>query len=202
MSTPGTTTSADVAGDPFAGPKVMGDDGEFHAQDEAVDLSGTPWEGWLALGFFWILGLTVFYQFFTRYVMNDSASWTEEIARYLLIATVFIGAAVGVAKNNHIQVDFFYQHLPAGLTRWLARVVDALRIAFFAAAVVLTAQMMLRLGSNTRMTIIDLPMNIVYGVCLFGFAAMLVRSVWVLRVHLQRGFTVLERPESTMEDRA
>ena len=27
------------------------------------------------------------------------------------------------------------------------------------------------------MTIVDLPMNIVYGVCLFGFAAMTLRSV-------------------------
>ena len=58
-------------------PKVMGDDGEFHAQDAAVDLSGTPAEGWVALGFFWVLGLVVFYQFFTRYVLNDSAAWTE-----------------------------------------------------------------------------------------------------------------------------
>ena len=81
---------------------VMGADGEFHAQDEAVDLSGTPVEAWVALGFFWLLGLTVFVQFFTRYVMNDSASWTEEIARYFLIATVFTGAAIGVAKNNSI----------------------------------------------------------------------------------------------------
>lgn len=56
---------------------------------------------------FWALGLTVLYQFITRYVFNDSAAWTEEIARYLLIATVFIGAVIGVAKNNHIQVDFF-----------------------------------------------------------------------------------------------
>ena len=60
-----------------AGPKVMGDDGEFHVTDEAVDLAGTPIEAWAALGFFWLLGLTVFYQFFTRYVLNDSAAWTE-----------------------------------------------------------------------------------------------------------------------------
>ena len=205
MQAPSTSTTAAagaaaVTADPLGGPKVMGDDGEFHAQDEAVDLSGTPPEAWLALGFFWLLGLTVFYQFFTRYVMNDSASWTEEIARYLLIATVFIGAVVGVAKNNHIQVDFFYRHLPATLTHWLSLVVDVLRILFFGAAVILTVQMMLKLG-NARMTIIDLPMNLVYGVCLVGFCAMLLRSVWVMRVHLQRGYTVLERPESTMEDR-
>jgi TRAP-type C4-dicarboxylate transport system permease small subunit len=182
-------------------PRVMGDDGEFHAQDEAVDLSGTPIEAWVALGFFWALGLTVFYQFFTRYVMNDSAAWTEEIARYLLIATVFTGAVIGVIKNNHIHVDFFYRHMPARMARVLSTVVDVLRIAFFAAATVLTVMMMLKLGSNSRMTMIDLPMNWVYGVCLAGFAAMAVRSVQVALIHRRRGYSVLERPESTMEDR-
>ena len=182
-------------------PQVMGDDGEFHAQDEAVDLSGTTVEAWIALGFFWVLGLTVFYQFFTRYVLNDSAAWTEEIARYLLIATVFIGASIGVAKNNHIQVDFFYRHMPAAMGRWMARLVDVLRVLFFATAVGLTIQMMLKLGT-ARMTIVDLPMNLVYGVCAFGFAAMFARSIWVLRVHMKRGYTVLERVESTMDDRS
>jgi TRAP-type C4-dicarboxylate transport system permease small subunit len=182
-------------------PQVMGKDGEFHAVDEAVDFSGIPWEAWVALGFFWTLGATVLYQFVTRYVMNDSASWTEEIARYLLIATVFTGATIGVAKNNHIQVDFFYRHMPAGMTFWLSRLVDVLRILFFAAAVGLTIQMMMKLGSTTRMTIIDLPMNLVYAVCLAGFAAMFVRAIWVARIHWARGYSVLERVESTMEDR-
>lgn len=182
-------------------PQVMGDDGEFHAQDEAVDLSATPVEAWVALGFFWILGATVFYQFFTRYVMNDSAAWTEEIARYLLIAVVFTGATIGVIKNNHIQVDFFYKFMPRPLARAMATLVDILRIAFFAAAAVLTVMMMLRLGSNSRMTMVDLPMNWVYGVCLLGFAAMAVRSVQVALFHRKRGYTVLERPETTMDDR-
>lgn len=182
------------------GPKVMGDDGEFHAQDEAVDLSGTTFEAWVALGIFWTLGGVVFYQFVTRYVLNNSASWTEEIARYLLIGTVFVGAAIGVAKNNHIQVDLLYRWLPAPLGRAMALSVDVIRIAFFATMVVLTAQLMMKMDSY-QMTIIDLPMNIVYGVCLFGFVMMALRSLWVMKVHLQRGYSVLERPESTMEDR-
>ena len=183
-----------------SGPKVMGDDGEFHATDEAVDLSHTPLEAWAALGLFWLLGATVFYQFFTRYALNNSASWTEEIARYLLIGVVFVGASIGVAKNNHIQVDLLYRYLPAPAARALAIAVDVLRVAFLALMSLYTLQMMQKMGSY-QMTIIDLPMNIVYGVVLFGFVAMTLRSLWVARVHWQRGYTVLERPESEINDR-
>jgi TRAP-type C4-dicarboxylate transport system permease small subunit len=180
--------------------KIIDEEGHFHLEDEAVDLSDTIFEGWVALGFFWLLGLTVFYQFITRYVFNDSASWTEEIARYLLIAVVFVGATIGVAKNAQIQVDFFSRHMSAAMGRWLSRAVDVLRVAFFASAVVLTGEMMLKLGSNTRMTIVDAPMNIVYGVVLLGFAAMTFRSLQVALVHWRRGWSVLERPMTTLAD--
>jgi TRAP-type transport system small permease protein len=183
-----------------AGPKVMGDDGEFHATDEAVDLSKTPFEAWAAVLLFWALAGVVFTQFFTRYALNNSASWTEEIARYLLIGVVFVGASIGVAKNNHIQVDLLYRYLPAPVCRMLAIVVDLVRIAFLGAMTVYTVQMMQKMGSY-QMTIVDLPMNIVYSVVLFGFAAMTLRSIWVMKVHWQRGYSVLERPESMMEDR-
>jgi TRAP-type C4-dicarboxylate transport system permease small subunit len=181
-------------------PKVMGDDGQFHATDEAVDLSHTTLEGWVALGIFWLLGATVFYQFFTRYVLNNSASWTEEIARYLLIGTVFVGAAIGVAKNNHIQVDLLYRYLPRPVGRVLAIVVDVLRIAFFAAMAVLTVQMMIRM-SGQMMTIVDIPINVLYGVCLFGLVMMALRSIRIAAVHWRRGYSVLERPETTIDDR-
>ena len=180
--------------------KIIDEEGHFHLHDEAIDLSDTIAEGWVALGFFWLLALTVFYQFVTRYVFNDSASWTEEIARYLLIAVVFVGATIGVAKNAQIQVDFFYRHIPAAMGRWMSKAVDVIRVLFFVAAVVMTVQMMLKIGNQTRMTIVDLPMNIVYGLCLFGFAAMAWRSVQTARIHWRRGYSVLERPESTLAD--
>ena len=167
----------------------------FGEADDAVDLSDTIPEAWLALLFFWALGLTVLYQFITRYVFNDSAAWTEEIARYLLIATVFVGAIIGVAKNNHIQVDFFYRFMPQGLSRSVSLLTDVLRVALLATASYLTWLLMQKMG-NYQMTIVNLPMNIVYGVVLLAFVLMTWRSVWVMRRHWQQGYSVLERPEN------
>ena len=175
-------------------PHVMGEDGEFHAQDEAVDLSGTPLEGWVALGFFWVLGLTVFYQFFTRYVLNDSAAWTEEIARYLLIAVTFLGGAMAVRRGTHIQVDFVYRFIPRTAGRVMSTFVDAVRIAFFGYAVWLTWLLIDRIGTQ-RMAVIELPIGLVFGAMLIGFALMFGRSLQVAWRHWHQGYSALERPE-------
>ena len=179
---------------PPAGDKVLDDEGHFHATDAPIELGHYVIEDWIALGFFWLLGLCVFYQFFTRYALNDSASWTEEIARYLLVATVFVGAAIGVAKNNHIQVDLLYRWLPRGAARVLATAVDLLRLAFCGAMVVYTGLMMQRMV-GMQMTVVDLPMNLLYGTVMFGFAAMTWRSALLLKLHLRRGWSILENPE-------
>src|SRR5262245_2719108 len=178
---------------------VLDKEGHFHVEDAPIDLSHYLIEDWLSLGFFWLLGLCVFYQFFTRYVMNDSAAWTEEIARYLLISTVFVAIAASVRRTRHIHVDFLYRIIPASAGRVLSTAVDVMRIVFFALAVGLTVQMMMRMGS-LQMTIIDLPMNIIYGICALGFAAAVVRSAQVAIENWRRGFSVLERPEHAIEE--
>ena len=178
---------------------VLGDDGQFHVTDAPIELSHYVIEDWVALGFFWLLGLCVFYQFFTRYVMNDSAAWTEEIARYLLMSTVFVGIAAAVRRTRHIHVDFLYRLLPASAGRVLSTVVDIGRMVFFVIAVGLTIQMMSRMGA-LQMTIIDLPMNLIYGICGLGFAAAAVRSVQVAIENWRRGWSLLEQPEHAIEE--
>lgn len=179
---------------------VMNAAGEFEVHDEAVDLSPYRLEDWLAFAFFWALALVIFYQFFTRYALNDSASWTEEIARYLLIAVAFIGAAVNVRKNNHVQVDFFYRFLPRAVNRAMSTAVDVLRIAFLAYCVWLTYLLMTKIGGQ-RMAIVDLPMGLVYGCVAAGFALMAYRAVWVAIANWTRGASVLEKPELADEAR-
>jgi len=173
---------------------VMTDSGEFNVHEEAVDLSDTIAEGWVALGFFWLLAITVFYQFVTRYVFNDSASWTEEIARYLLIAVAFVGAAINVRKNNHIQVDFFYRLLPRIVNRVMSTLVDVLRILFLGYCVWLTIALIRKIGGQ-RMAIIDWPIGILYGFVVAGFVLMTYRAIGVGIANWKRGASVLERPE-------
>ncbi len=173
---------------------VLGEDGQFHVTDAPIDLSGHGWEDWLALFLFWVLAIVVFIQFFTRYALNDSAGWTEEIARYLLISTVFIGASISVRKNNHVQVDVFYRFMPHLMARTLSTAIDAVRVLFFAYTAWLTWVLLGKIGSS-RMAIIDLPIGIVYSFVLFGFVMMTYRAIIVAIQNWRQGFSVLERPE-------
>jgi TRAP-type C4-dicarboxylate transport system permease small subunit len=180
---------------------VLGADGRFHAVDEEVRLSVYGWEDWIVLAVFWALAVVVFYQVFTRYVLNDAAGWTEEIARYLLVAVTFLGGAMAVRRNTHIQVDFVYRFLPAAAGRALSIFVDVVRAAFLGYAVWLTWLLMAKIGSQ-RMAIVELPIGLVFGAMLAGFALMFGRSLQLAWKHWRRGYSVLERPDTLQEDKA
>ncbi len=160
-----------------------------------VDLSGYAFEDWLALGLFWAMCLAVFVQFFTRYVLNDSFAWTEEIASNLNVALVFVGSAMCVRLSRHIQVDFLYRYLPPRAGRLLATGVDIVRVAFFAYGAVLIWRFM-DIVADEQMTTIALPKNLAYAFVFAGFVLMFFRSLLVAVANWRRGYSVLERPEA------
>jgi TRAP-type C4-dicarboxylate transport system permease small subunit len=165
-----------------------------------VDISGhnAP-EDWLALGLFWLMCAVVFLQFFTRYVLNDSFAWTEEIARYVLIAVIYVGTAMCVRRNRHIHVDFIYRLIPAGAGRALSTFVDVLRIVFFAYATWIMWKLMAIIGSD-EMTMIKLPMNVIYYFVVGGLAVSALRSVQVAYENWRQGYSILENPEAYMDE--
>ena len=166
----------------------------FEEQGPEVDLKGYAVEDWAAFAIFWLMTFAVFLQFFTRYVLNDSFAWTEEIATYCLVAIVFIGAAMCVRLGRHIHVDFLFRYLPEGVARALATAIDVLRTLFFAYAAYLVWSFMSLIEGET-MTTINLPKNLVYGAVCIGFVLMFVRSIQVSIENWRRGYSILERPE-------
>jgi TRAP-type C4-dicarboxylate transport system permease small subunit len=165
----------------------------FEEAETPVDLSGHSLEDWLALGLFWVMCGAVFLQFFTRYVLNNSFAWTEEVAIYCLVAVVFLGSAMCVRTSRHIHVDFLYRYLSPPLGRVAALGVDIVRIGVFSYLAWLVWRYA-ALISDESMTTIDFPKRPLFLLVCASFALMALRSVQVFIGNLKRGYSVLERP--------
>lgn len=51
-------------------------------------------------------------QVITRYVLNNPSSWTEEVARLLLVWATFIAVGAAAAKEEFLAVDVLLERLP------------------------------------------------------------------------------------------
>ena len=149
------------------------------AKDEEVIIEHHP-EDWIAFALFWSLGFIVFLQFFTRYVLNDSLSWTEEIARYGLMSLAFIGGAVVTRKKAHIAVELLSNLMkPSPVRSALLGLVDFVTLGFIGLLAFFSVTIIERMHSQ-RMTVFELPMSIVYGVVGLGCFMMLARQIQVV----------------------
>jgi TRAP-type C4-dicarboxylate transport system permease small subunit len=165
----------------------------FDEAEVSDDISGHGPEDWLTLGIFWVMCGCVFLQFFTRYVLNNSFAWTEEIAIYCLVAVVFLGSVMCVRLSRHIQVDFLYRYLPPLPARIMATLVDLTRIGVFG----YLAWLVWRYSAiihDERMTTVDFPKTPLFMLVFSAFVLMALRSAQVMLGNLGRGYSILERP--------
>ncbi|MBY5968850.1 TRAP transporter small permease [Halomonas denitrificans] len=153
--------------------------------DDAIRKGDVGLEDYLTLVVFWLLALDVFVQFFSRYVLGNSLAWTEEIARYLLVAVGFLGSAMAARKGSHIAVEFFYRYLSEPVARTMWTLVDLVRIAFLGMLAWITWQLAGR--TNSMMVSIDLPKSLLYYVVFVGVVLMLVRSIQLAIRHWKTG---------------
>jgi TRAP-type C4-dicarboxylate transport system permease small subunit len=59
-----------------------------------------------------VLVLDVLWQVFTRFILNDPSTWTEELAVFMLIWVSLLGAAVALNRGAHLGIDYFVGKLP------------------------------------------------------------------------------------------
>lgn len=168
-----------------SGPPVGGRVGRLLGgqQTRLVDLPGL-----IAL---WALAVIVFLQFFTRYVLNDSLAWTEEIARYMLILAAFLGAITVTRKGGHIFLEFFYRYLPLAAGKGLAVAMEAVCCLFY--GTMAWAAVLLALKTKTKMASAEIPKSLLYWSVAASLALMALFSLlWLYRKLRQRPEEVLE----------
>ncbi len=153
---------------------------EFAFEDEKTDLSDISWVDAPGILMFWLLAIIVFLQFFTRYVLNNSLSWTEETARYFLILVCFLGSVSAMRRGSHIMIEFFIRALPPWLGKAMAVVSALITVVFLAAMTWIGVE----LTQKTRQKMISLPVpkSWIYWVCVVALGAMAIyAAMWLWR---------------------
>lgn len=67
-----------------------------------------------------------------RYLTTAGLTWTEELARYLMIWAALLAVSIGVARREHVAVTFICDMLPKLPRRLLLIGFDLIAFGFFA----------------------------------------------------------------------
>lgn len=77
---------------------------------------------YVLVGMVAVMTLIIIVQVFLRYLFLYSLSWSEEVARYLMIWVSFLGASLALKYGLHIGVEFVVSRLSSRTKRWVSLV--------------------------------------------------------------------------------
>lgn len=124
-----------------------------------------------------LLVLDVWLGVLARYVLPVSITFTEELARYLMIWMALLAISSAVVHRQHIGVGFLFERFPAGLRRWLSLGFSLIGCGFFVVLAYYGSGMVERAMNRSTM-IFGLPRG--YAVAAVPVAALLAAVQLVL----------------------
>ncbi len=61
---------------------------------------------------------------FFRYVVRQPLSWSEEVARYLMIWAASLAVSIGIMRKEHIGITFLVDRFPSSVQKYIAVLVN------------------------------------------------------------------------------
>lgn len=117
-------------------------------------------------------------QVVSRYVFNQSLTWTEELSKSLMVWTTFLVAPWALRNGAHVAIDLFQEALPgrlrfavelaiSGLVLWILAILFRESLGFVAR------------GMTSRMATLPVTTGLVYAIIPASFAAMILAGAEV-----------------------
>ncbi len=110
-----------------------------------------------------VMTLLVLYQVFTRYVLNSPAAFTEELVRYFLIWTGFIGAAYAFITREHMCLVLVRDSLKPEKKRILMTFIDVLILVFAIFVITIGGFKLAMSAQKVFSALLGIPRSLVYA---------------------------------------
>ena len=128
----------------------------------------------------------IFAQVVTRYVLHVSLSWSEELARYLLMWLAMLSAAYGFKVKAHFALVFLVKRFPAGARNVVSAAVSflvcALLCVFVLKAVEITWSVREQVGPATGLSkAVPYASGVAGGLLMLYYVALNAWRDWLAR---------------------
>ncbi|TCJ13480.1 TRAP transporter small permease [Rubrobacter taiwanensis] len=137
---------------------------EAARQEREEEAALPPLFRWLDIGFksllvalFCVLILAVGANVAGRYLFGFSLAWADELARFLFIWIIFVGAALAFFRGEHISVTYLVERLPRRLAYALG-IVKNLLVLVILLVILLGAWQVMTVRPGTS-ALLNVPLN-------------------------------------------
>lgn len=125
-----------------------------------------------------IMSVLIVVQVIFRYALNNSLSWSEEIARYLFIWLIYVGISLGVKTKKHIAVEAIAAMAPERARKYFDLCADILFLIFVLLALFYGTQVIQMIAESGQLSpAAHIPMQLIYAAPVIGFFLTLIRLV-------------------------
>ena len=128
---------------------------------------------------FFMLVVTVFANVIFRYFFESTIDWSEELARFLLIWLIFIGAMNALFENEHMVMDYFIQLFQEKITGALKLIADLFSLAATIALTLGGLELAIK-NLNWYSPVLNIPygyVNMIVPICSSLMAVIILRKI-------------------------
>ena len=108
-----------------------------------------------------VMTVMIFLQVIYRYVLGESLSFSEELARYMFIWSVAMGSALALRTRSHIGVEILVERLPASMAKPAKVLACVLSLVFYGMLIWYGFEMVSE-TMDQESAALELPMGYVY----------------------------------------
>ncbi len=133
---------------------------------------------WLVAVILGTMSVVVFSQVIYRYVLESPLPWSEELARYLMVWLVLLGASLGLRSKALIGMEALINVFPAPLKRFSVEAVLVFSLMFL--AVVMIYGIKLTIMNHAQVSpAMGIPMSLPYAAIPVGALLMIANALVV-----------------------
>lgn len=153
----------------------------------------------IALIFVIVMILNVWAAVLFRYVLHTSLFWSEELGRYLMIWFGYLGCAMALKENSHVNLNVFTNLFSLKIQKGFALFANFV-ISVFVIVVFLKSIAYLSNLGGQRSSSMQIPMAIPYLSITVGMVLMLIMNISNM-VDLIQGLSGIPQTKSAKEEK-